>query len=567
MDALKWWQTATFYQIYPRSFADSDGDGIGDLQGIIERLDYLQQLGIGAIWLSPHYPSPQFDCGYDVADYVDVDPKYGTLDTFRELLREAHRRDIRLILDLVLNHTSDQHPWFQESRAGRDNPKRDWYVWRDATPDTPPNNWRSSFGGSAWEYDPATGQSYYHMFLKQQPDLNWRNPQVREAMYNGMRFWLGMGVDGFRIDAIDTLFEDPGWPDHNSPLTQTELMVQFHSMETRAQRRAGEQAWRRMFRYQHGQPGMLEVLRELRQVVDEYPDRVLVGETDELSYCGDDKLDMVFNFPLMQSGRLIPSVVRANQRKRLDEMPAGVWPCNTLGNHDTGRSMTRYADGKHDRAIAIANLTLLLTLRGTPFLYNGEEIGMTDLLLEDLNQFRDITGLHLYEVLTGLIGLPPEEALQMAAQNSRDRARTPMQWSAAANAGFSPQGAQTWLPVHPNHAGGVNVEAQNAEPGSLLNHYRRLINLRRTTPALLDGDFTVAQGLPHGCLAYLRRSESTGQTCLVALNLSARRARLDLDLQGRQARCLYSSGERSGQPLERVTFAAEPYEVFIAELV
>ncbi len=567
MGALKWWQTATFYQNYPRSFADGNGDGIGDLRGTIGRLDYLQQLGIGAIWLSPHYPSPQFDCGYDVANYTDVNPEYGDLDSFQELLREAHRRDIRLILDLVLNHTSDQHPWFLESRSSRDNLRRDWYVWRDATPNSPPNNWYSSFGGSAWEYDPATGQSYYHMFFKQQPDLNWRSMEVRQAMYDGMRFWLDMGVDGFRIDAVDTLFEDPALPDHDSPLTQAELMKQFNTIEAPNQRRAAEHAWKRMFYYQHGQPGMMEVIQELRQVVDEYPDRLLVGETDDLSYCGDDKLHMVFNFPLMQAGRLTPSVVRSNQRKRLAQMPAGVWPCNTLGNHDTGRSMTRYADGKHDTRIAVANLALLLTLRGTPFLYNGEEIGMTDLLLEDLNQFRDITGMHLYEVLTDWIGMPAGEALKIAAQNTRDRARTPMQWSTAANAGFSPQGVQTWLPVHPNYADGVNVEAQDADPASLLNHYRRLLNLRRSAPALLDGDYTELQVVPRGCLAYIRRSESTGQTCLVALNLSARRTHIELDLQSRQARCLYSSGERIGQVSDQVAFTAQPYEVFIAELL
>lgn len=572
MTQLKWWQKAVFYQIYPRSFADGNGDGIGDLRGMIERLDYLQDLGIDAIWLSPHYPSPQFDCGYDISDYTAVAPEYGTLADFREFLEGAHRRGIRVILDLVLNHTSDQHPWFIESRSSRDNPKRDWYIWRDGRGDGPPNNWNSTFGGSAWEYDPQTGQYYYHFFLKQQPDLNWRNPEVREAMWNAVRFWLDMGVDGFRLDAIGTIFEHPDLPDHPIQKSMIELAA-AREMATDPEERARlMREWRAMFAYQVEQPGVHELMQELRSVVDEYDDRMLVGENEEIAYHGNgqNELHMVFNFPLMKTPRLTPAWIRANQQQRLAELArvsADAWPCNTLGNHDSPRVKSRYGDGVHDDELARVHLALMLTLRGTPSLYNGEEIGMTDLILTDLAQFRDLLGLWVYRALHDELKLPHEFALARAAQVTRDRARTPMQWANAPNAGFSPAGVTTWLPVNPNYAQGVNVADQQDDPNSLLNYYRRLLRVRRQTPALIAGQYTPLHEEAADYLAFLRRiEEAGGQSCLVVLNFSDRPLTLRFDELTSPVRLLFSSAARTSTQDDPARLALGPFEVYIGEV-
>jgi len=309
---LKWWQKAVFYQIYPRSFADGNGDGIGDFQGMISRLDYLKELGIDAIWLSPYYPSPNFDCGYDISDYVGVAEEYGTLDDFQEFLDGAHARGMRVILDMVLNHTSDQHAWFQESRSSRDNPKRDWYIWRDGKDGAPPNNWYSPFGGSAWEWDETTGQYYYHFFFKEQPDLNWRNPEVKAAMFEAVRFWLDRGVDGFRLDAIGTIYEDVNLPDHPVPMTGVELRRELDRAITPERREELMRLWTAMEQYQVEQPGMHELMQELRSVIDEYDARMLIGEDENLAYLGDgsNELHLVFNFPLMRTERLTPAWIR-----------------------------------------------------------------------------------------------------------------------------------------------------------------------------------------------------------------------------------------------------------------
>jgi len=577
MQTLTWWQKAVFYQIYPRSFADGNGDGVGDFQGIIAHLDYLQDLGIDAIWLSPHYPSPLADCGYDVSNYTAVAPEYGTLDDFKRFLDGAHQRGIRVILDLVLNHTSDQHSWFIESRSSRDNPKRDWYIWRDGRDGGPPNNWLSTFGGSAWEYDPTTDQYYYHFFLKQQPDLNWRNPEVKQAMWDVVRFWLDMGVDGFRLDAVGTLLEDPALPDHTAELSQLELYRAFHTASSEEEREELRRQMKAMFRYQHEQPGMHELMQELRSVVDEYPDRMLVGETEEIAYYGDrhNELHLVFNFPLMRTERFTPAWVRANQQTRLAALPPGAWPCNTLGNHDSPRVYSRYGDGVHDDAIARISLALMLTLRGTPFLYNGEEIGMTDLVLDDISQFRDTWGIQVYQIAVNELGLSPAEALAYANRFGRDKCRTPMQWANVPNAGFSPTGVQTWLPVNPNYAQGVNVADQVDNPDSLLNFYRRMLHLRKQTPALVAGDYTPLHEEAEDYLAFLRCSETDGQRCLVVLNMSDRAHTLNFDssikiadvLDASMARLLFSSHVRQGKTddLHRLTIA--PFEIYIGELI
>jgi alpha-glucosidase len=581
MAELEWWQAAVFYQIYPRSFADGNDDGIGDFRGMIERLDYLRDLGIDAVWLSPHYPSPQYDCGYDIADYTSVAPEYGTLEDLKRFLKGAHQRGMRVILDLVLNHTSHQHPWFIESRSSRHNSKRGWYIWRDGADGGPPNNWYSRFGGSAWEHDPATGQYYYHYFLKEQPDLNWRNPKVKRAMWDVVRFWLDLGVDGFRLDAISTIFEDPTLPDHTAGASLSKIYAAFQHEAFRAassdperERRAEkvEAMFRAMFRHQRELPEVHELMQELRAVVDEYPDCLLVGESDEIAYYGDgtDELHLAFNFPLMRTGQLTPAWVCANQAERLSALPPGAWPCNTLNNHDSPRVYTRYGDGRNDDAIARVSLALMLTLRGTPFLYNGEEIGMTDLLLNDINQFRDNLGVWLYRSQLE-DGVPTDRALAVASRFSRDKCRTPMQWANAPNGGFSPAGVKTWLPVNPNYAQGVNVAEQWDDPDSLLSFYRRMLHVRSQTPALIAGDYTPLHKEAEDCLAFLRRSDADGQVCLVVLNMSDHTHTLSFDISADLAkvpnadvvRLVFSSHSRQGEADDLSQLKLAPFEIYI----
>lgn len=587
MSNLKWWQKAVFYQIYPRSFADGNQDGIGDLPGMIEKLDYLEDLGIDAIWLSPHYPSPLFDCGYDVANYAAVAPEYGALDDFRRLLDGCHQRGLRLILDLVLNHTSHLHPWFQESRSSRENPKRDWYVWRDGRAGSggqtaPPNNWYSAFGGPAWENDPLTGQYYYHYFFKEQPDLNWRNPQVKQAVFDAARFWLELGVDGFRLDAIGTIFEDPAMPDQGSAYTQAELYRLSRSLGHEKPDPHLFKEYKRMYAHQLDQPEVHGLMRELRSILDRYDDRVLVGETDDIAYCGDgsNELNLVFNFPLMHTRILSPGWVRLNQRQRLSALPAAAWPCNTLGNHDSPRLYSRFGDGIHDAQLARLSLALMLTLRGTPFLYNGEEIGMTDWLLTELSQFRDMLGVWAYNMEKDILGVSEQEALEFASRKSRDKCRTPFQWGPGPNGGFCPADAAPWLPVNPNYTSGVNAADQDRDPASLLNFYRRLLRLRKQTPALIAGNYLPLHEESKEYLAFLRCSPSDHQTCLVVLNLSDQPNTLRFDslpagAEGRptaspgelpKARLLFSSRERPAAVDSLLELSIAPWEIYIAEL-
>ncbi|PDV98901.1 glycoside hydrolase family 13 protein [Candidatus Chloroploca asiatica] len=560
MKTLKWWQQAVFYQIYPRSFADGNGDGIGDFPGMLARLDHMVELGVDAIWLSPHYPSPFRDCGYDIADYTDVAPEYGSLDGFCRFLTAAHARGLRVIIDLVLNHTSDQHPWFQASRSSRTHPQRDWYVWRDGTPDGPPNNWVSIFGGSAWTYDEATGQYYYHAFLKEQPDLNWCHPDVKEAMWQVVRFWLDLGVDGFRLDAIGTIFEHPDLSNHQFPLTHKPI-IDIGSL-------SGEEI-RQILQFQIHQPGLHELMQELRTLVDTYPgERVLVGEDENVMFHGDgdNELHLVFNFPLMQTHALTPAHIRDNQALRLTDLPSGAWPCNTLGNHDVSRMWHRYGDGLHNDALARVHLALLLTLRGTPFLYYGEELGMTDLHFSALSDVRDTIALHQFRLLTEQAGVGYADALQHVLARTRDRCRTPMQWDRSRHAGFSQASSATWLPVHPNYLQGITVEDQKSDPQSMLSFCRQILALRRRTPALIAGDYRVLHPHSEHYLAFLRHDPLSGQLCLILLNFSAHVQELTLTCNRPEARLLFSSGSRSEPQLPLASVTLVPYEILIAEL-
>jgi alpha-glucosidase len=488
-----WWRHGVIYQIYPRSFADADGDGIGDLAGITARLDHLNDgtpdsLGVDAIWLGPFYRSPMKDFGYDVSDYRDVDPMFGTLADFDELLVQAHRRGIRVIVDLVPNHTSDQHPWFVESRSSRGSPRRGWYVWADPAPGGgPPNNWRSSFPrvGPAWTLDAPTGQYYLHGFLPEQPDLNWWNPEVREAIEGVMRFWLDRGVDGFRIDVAHRMARDPELADN--PLIEADEAAGLSGPE-----RLLLQARQRAQLRDSNWPEVHEILRRFRRLLDRYDDRMAVGEVylldqrDLVRYYGDggDELHLAHNFVFLHQPWRADRI-----RQTVDEfealLPEGAWPDYFTGNHDHSRVATRCDEGGNGRARARAAAVLLLTLRGTPFVYQGEEIGMTDVPILP-EQTRDIDG--------------------------RDPERTPMQWDAGAGAGFTT--GVPWLPVGADHRE-LNVAAQRDDPASMLSLYRRLIRLRRASPALHAGGYRALDDLPESVFAYLR--EAGEERLLVAL--------------------------------------------------
>lgn len=491
-----WWQTGVIYQIYPRSYQDSNADGIGDLPGILQRLDYLSEtLGVNAIWLSPFYPSPMADFGYDVADYQDVDPLFGTLADFDRLVTEVHRRNMHLIIDFVPNHSSDQHPWFLEARSSRQNPKRDWYVWSDPKPDGwPPNNWLGHFGGLAWEWDDQTAQYYLHSFLKEQPDLNWRNPEVKEAMFDVLRFWMERGVDGFRLDVAHYIMKDPDLRDN--PL-KAEL---------------GEIAYENQIHlYDKGHPDVHGIFRELRAVLDAYSQdrpRYSVGEIhifdwkEWCSYYGSnlDELHMPFNFSLMQAPwnpKALRRVVDALER----ELPEGAWPNYVLGNHDELRLASRY--GKEQVRVAAL---LLLTLRGTPTLYQGDELGMEN------------------------VPIPPEKEQDpygiRVPGKGRDPARTPMQWNDSPNAGFSdPQVTELWLPLSPDYRQ-CNVQSELDDPDSVLNLYRRLIAFRKSSPALQWGSYQAVEDVPDTCYAYFRAAQD--QRLLVAMNFSGQPVELSL---------------------------------------
>ena len=591
MSKLKWWQTAVFYQIYPRSFADGNGDGIGDFKGITEKLDYLKDLGIDAIWLSPHFPSPNWDCGYDISDYTNVAPEYGTLDDFKHFLTESHHRNIRVILDLVLNHTSDEHPWFLESKSSRDNPKADWYIWHDGAylrlpPNSknlggeqeggrvPPNNWQSCFDGDAWTYVPERDQYYYHYFMKQQPDLNWHNPEVRQAIWDAARFWLDLGVDGFRLDAIGTIYEDPNLTPHNVPLNLAELRRLSETAQTPEEIKLKDKYWFDMFKNQWGGPGLHNLMKELRSILDEYDgDRMLVGEDDNIDYMGngDDELHLVFNFPLMRTERITPDHIRRNQKERLtrlEALPVDGWACNTLGNHDSSRIHNHYGDKQHDASLARLHAALILTIKGTPFLYNGEEIGMTDLIITDPSKLRDTMATWYYERLVNELKVDPTEAALRAGEMTRDKNRTPMQWSNKPNGGFSPDGVETWLPVNPDYKNGINVKDQKHNPDSLLNYYKHLLHVRKNTPAMIQGEYIPLQKTAKDCFAFLR--VGSGQTVLVVLNFSGSKLELDFsrvkEHKGKNLHLLFSSAIHSHTVLSPKDLHLGAFEVFIAEV-
>jgi alpha-glucosidase len=529
---LAWWQEAVFYHIYLRSFMDSNGDGLGDIPGLISRLDHLNgnpdSLGIDAIWLSPFFPSPDKDFGYDITDYCEIDPRYGTLADFDRLIDEAHKRGIRIMIDLVFNHTSDQHPWFKESRSSRENPKRDWYIWQNPrSGKRQPNNWESIFGGKAWEWDEATQQFYYHMFLKEQPDLNWRNEDVQNALMQIVLFWLDRGVDGFRLDVFNLWFK-------NSDLPNNPFKVGLRGYD------------RQNHIFDIDQPEMYGALAKFRKILNSYPDRVSIGEflgnKPEMaaSYCGEDNLHMVFNFNFTWC-RWNAAKFQSNILEWERTLGDLGWPSYVLSNHDgPRRHISRYGK-QHPDEVAKVAATMLLTLRGTPFLYYGEEIGMLDVPLRR-NQLVDPLSRRYFPF------------------HSRDQGRTPMQWDASQHAGFTNE--MPWLPNHPNYET-RNVETQIADPQSVLSFYRTLIRLRRELPPLRQGRFIPLQHKPKSGLAYLRSKKNSH--ALICLNFKNKSTQLhfDHDLPHMDWELVISSHPDSNAKIQGNGIRLKPFEAII----
>jgi alpha-glucosidase len=538
-----WWRTGVVYQIYPRSFADSDGDGIGDLPGIIDRLDHLgpDGLGIDAIWLSPIYPSPGKDLGYDVADHSRVDPCFGTEADFDRLVEECHRRRIRVILDLVMNHTSDRHRWFDASRASRQGPYADWYLWRDPAgveadgQPRPPNNWVSWFGGPAWTYEPKRGQFYHHTFLAEQPELDWRTPGVEAAQLEMVRGWLARGVDGFRLDTVNVFLKHPDTP--SNPL------------------RRGTSAWtRQIHRYDTDQPDLPALLARFRAVVDRAPGRMSVGElfdgtTEDAAALTADR-HLVFDWELL-TRPWKADAFRAAIRRRERAFGPDAWPTIVLSNHDQPRHASRLAasidapDGDRD-AIAKAAATLLLTMRGTPFMYYGEEIGMGD------------------------VAIPPDESVDPPASRvemdfewwDRSRARTPLPWATGRGAGFT--SGRPWLRLGPDSAT-RNVAAQRMDPDSVLACYRRLLTARRALPSLQDGSIELVAAADSTALAFRRRGSGPEVLVMVAFEGHGARVRVPAPCAGGAWRPVVGSRLDLPERLEaRRTHELGPYEALVA---
>lgn len=482
---MKWWQKKPVYQVYPKSFLDTDGSGTGDIKGVTSKLDYLKSLDIGAVWLTPVYPSPMIDNGYDISDYTGINKMFGSMDDFDELVAEAKKRDIKIVMDLVFNHTSDQHEWFLESKKDRTNPKADWYIWRDPKDGHEPTNWRGIFGGSAWTWNEDRQQYYLHTFAEQQPDLNWENPEVRRALYDAANFWLNKGVGGFRVDAIPYIkkpaeFSD-GTPDGRDGTVNIHLMTA-------------------------NRPGILDFLREFKREVSEGKDIFTVGEAngvgpEELKdWVGDEGVfDMIFEFSIVSLPFDEFELWCRPRKWKLTELKQAVaasqeatktngWYPVFFENHDQPRSVNHFfPEGADTKKAAKALATVLMTMRGTPFIYQGQELGMTNVSWNDIKSYDDISSHGQYEIALKE-GFAPDEAMKFIRFFSRDNARTPVQWNDKANAGFSPENVKTWLPVNENYLS-INAEAEEKDPDSVLAFYRKLSAIRNSHEELIAGDY------------------------------------------------------------------------------
>lgn len=517
----QWWKEAVIYQIYPRSFKDSNGDGIGDINGIISKLDYLKELGIDVIWLSPVYQSPNDDNGYDISDYRAIMDEFGTMADWEILLDEMHKRGIKLIMDLVVNHSSDEHAWFMESRKSKDNPYRDYYIWREGKDGKEPNNWESVFSGSAWEYDDATGEYFLHLFSKKQPDLNWENPKLRREVYEMMKFWLDKGIDGFRMDVINFISKVPGLPDAELP-------------EGKRYAPGGE--------YFINGPRIHEFLQEMnKETVSQY-DVMTVGEMpgasveDAMLYTDENRheVNMVFTFEHVDldsgpNGKWdLRPLKLADLRDNITKWQKGLeevgWNSLYLNNHDQPRMVSRFGNDKEYRVQSAKMLaTFLHTLKGTPYIYQGEEIGMTNVRFESIDDYKDIEILNMYHEKVIENGEDPQKVMQSIYVKGRDNARTPIQWDNSEHAGFTT--GTPWLRVNPNYKE-INAVQAIADPNSVFHYYRNLIQLRKQNPIMVYGSYDLILPEHEQIYAYVRRYE--GQTLLVMLNFSSEKPIFEL---------------------------------------
>ena len=549
----KWWKESVVYQIYPKSFKDSNGDGIGDIRGIIQKLDYLKELGVNVLWISPMLESPQDDNGYDISDYCRIYKEYGTMEDYEELLSEAHKRDIRILMDLVVNHTSDEHNWFIESRKSKANPYRDYYIWKDPVNGKEPNNWGGAFGGSAWEYDPQTQMYYMHLFSKKQPDLNWENEKVRQEVYDMMKFWCDKGIDGFRMDVISMISKDQSFPDGEM---NNSLYGDFGPYCV------------------HG-PRIHEFLQEMnREVLSKY-DIMTVGETSGVTieeaqkYAGEarNELNMVFQFEHVENGsgdygKWTTEKYDFKEFKRImikwqEELQGKAWNSLFLGNHDQPRSVSRFGNDNPAYRETSAKMlaTCLHMMQGTPYVYQGEELGMTNVYFDKLEDYRDIESINFFTELTESGLMTPEYMMKCLMLRSRDNARTPMQWDDSAQAGFT-DGAP-WIKVNPNYKE-INAAQQLEDPNSIFYYYQKLIRLRKEKDIIVYGGFEPLYRDDEQIFAYIRRQDQ--EKLLTVCNFSDKNAEMEIPEEFKGAECLITN-------LDRTVFEGKivlkPYEAFV----
>ena len=549
----KWWKESVVYQIYPKSFKDSNGDGVGDIRGIIQKLDYLKELGVNVLWISPMLESPQDDNGYDISDYRRIYKEYGTMEDYEELLSEAHKRDIRILMDLVVNHTSDEHNWFIESRKSKDNPYRDYYIWKDPVNGKEPNNWGGVFGGSAWEYDAQTQMYYLHLFSKKQPDLNWENEKVRQEVYDMMTFWCEKGIDGFRMDVISMISKDQAFPDGKM---NNSLYGDFGPYCV------------------HG-PRIHEFLQEMnREVLSRY-DIMTVGETSGVTieeaqkYAGESRneLNMVFQFEHVDNGsgdygKWTTEKYDFKEFKRImikwqEELQVKAWNSLFLGNHDQPRSVSRFGNDNPAYRETSAKMlaTCLHMMQGTPYVYQGEELGITNVYFDKLEDYRDIESINFFTELTESGLMTPEYMMKCLMLRSRDNARTPMQWDDSEQAGFTD--GESWIKVHPNYKE-INAAQQLKDPNSIFHYYQKLISLRKEKDIIVYGEFEPLYRDDEQIFAYTRKLDQ--EKLLTVCNFSERYAEMEIPEEFKGAECLITI-------LDRTVFEGKivlkPYEAFV----
>ena len=549
----KWWKESVVYQIYPKSFKDSNGDGVGDIRGIIQKLDYLKELGVNVLWISPMLESPQDDNGYDISDYRRIYEEYGTMEDYEELLCEAHKRSIRILMDLVVNHTSDEHNWFIESRKSKDNPYRDYYIWKDPVNGKEPNNWGGAFGGSAWEYDPQTQMYYLHLFSKKQPDLNWENEKVRQEVYDMMKFWCEKGIDGFRMDVISMISKDQRFPDGEM---NNGLYGDFGPYCV------------------HG-PRVHEFLQEMNQKVLSKYDIMTVGETagvtieEAQKYAGDDRneLNMVFQFEHVESGcgdygKWTTAKYDFKEFKNImikwqEELQGKAWNSLFLGNHDQPRSVSRFGNDNpvYRETSAKMLATCIHMMQGTPYVYQGEELGMTNIYFDKLEDYRDIESINYFKEFTESGLMTSEHMMKCLMLRSRDNARTPMQWDDSKQAGFTE--GEPWIKVNPNYKK-INAAQQLEDPDSVFHYYQKLIRLRKEKDIIVYGEFEPLYREDEQIFAYTRKQDQ--EKLLTVCNFSDKNAEVEVPEEFKGAECLITNLGR--KEFER-KIVLNPYEAFV----